>query len=91
VRTQRRAATLPVSFFDRPADVVAPDLLGALVVSRVDGVRMTQILFDPLSENLRTDGLFWIDEDAKRETLEARASGRAFEPVSIVDETWRVD
>jgi DNA-3-methyladenine glycosylase len=39
VRTQRLAATLPVSFFDRPADVVAPDLLGALVVSRVGGVR----------------------------------------------------
>ena len=30
----RRAATLPVSFFDRPADVVARELLGALVVSR---------------------------------------------------------
>lgn len=55
------------------------------------GVRMTQILFDPLSENLRTDGLFWIDEDLKRETLEARAAGRTFEPVNIVDETWRVD
>ena len=35
----RRAATLPVSFFDRPADVVARELLGALVVSRVGGVR----------------------------------------------------
>lgn len=34
----RRAATLPVSFFDRPADVVARDLLGALVVSRAGGV-----------------------------------------------------
>ena len=34
----RRAATLPVSFFDRPADTVARDLLGALVVSRAGGV-----------------------------------------------------
>ena len=34
----RRAATLPVSFFDRPPDVVARELLGALVVSRADGV-----------------------------------------------------
>ncbi|HEX2217491.1 MAG TPA: DNA-3-methyladenine glycosylase, partial [Gemmatimonadales bacterium] len=34
----RRAATLPVSFFDRPADVVARELLGALVVSRAGGV-----------------------------------------------------
>jgi DNA-3-methyladenine glycosylase len=39
VRTKRRAATLPVSFFDRPADVVARELLGALVVSRLGGVR----------------------------------------------------
>ena len=34
----RRAATLPVSFFDRPADVVARELLGALVVSHAGGV-----------------------------------------------------
>ena len=34
----RRAATLPVSFFDRPADVVARELLGALVISRAGGV-----------------------------------------------------
>ena len=30
---RRRAATLPVSFFERPADAVARELLGALVVS----------------------------------------------------------
>ncbi len=34
----RRAATLPVGFFDRPADVVARELLGALVVSHAGGV-----------------------------------------------------
>ena len=34
-----RAATLPVSFFQRPADVVARELLGATVVSSVDGGR----------------------------------------------------
>jgi DNA-3-methyladenine glycosylase len=38
VTPNRRAATLPVSFFDRPADVVARELLGALVVSRAGGV-----------------------------------------------------
>jgi DNA-3-methyladenine glycosylase len=38
VTRNRRAATLPVSFFDRPADVVARELLGALVVSRAGGV-----------------------------------------------------
>lgn len=35
----RRAAALPVSFFNRPAEVVARELLGALVVSRIDGSR----------------------------------------------------
>jgi DNA-3-methyladenine glycosylase len=34
-----RAATLPVSFFQRPADVVARELLGATVVSGVEGDR----------------------------------------------------
>jgi DNA-3-methyladenine glycosylase len=33
----RRAATLPVRFFSRPAEVVARELLGAVVVSRADG------------------------------------------------------
>jgi DNA-3-methyladenine glycosylase len=39
VSSTRRAATLPVSFFARPAEVVARELLGALVVSTVDGRR----------------------------------------------------
>ncbi|MGH7517744.1 MAG: DNA-3-methyladenine glycosylase [Gemmatimonadales bacterium] len=34
----RRAATLPVRIFDRPAEVVARELLGAIVISRVDGL-----------------------------------------------------
>ncbi|HET9603736.1 MAG TPA: DNA-3-methyladenine glycosylase [Gemmatimonadales bacterium] len=33
--SNRRAATLPVRFFHRPADVVARDLVGCLVVSRL--------------------------------------------------------
>jgi DNA-3-methyladenine glycosylase len=37
VSATRRAATLPVSFFDRPADTVARDLLGTVVVSRAGG------------------------------------------------------
>jgi DNA-3-methyladenine glycosylase len=37
MKSPRRAATLPVSFFDRPADIVARDLLGALVVSHLGG------------------------------------------------------
>jgi 3-methyladenine DNA glycosylase Mpg len=39
VTVTRRAATLPVSFFERPADVVARELLGSLVVSTVAGRR----------------------------------------------------
>ena len=35
--TKRRAAPLPVSFFTRPAEEVAPELLGALLVSTVQG------------------------------------------------------
>jgi DNA-3-methyladenine glycosylase len=33
----RRAATLPVTFFKRPAEIVARDLLGMVVVSRAGG------------------------------------------------------
>ena len=35
----RRAATLPVSFFSQPTEQVARELLGAVVVSRIGGVR----------------------------------------------------
>ena len=35
----RRAATLPVSFFERSADLVARQLLGTLIVSTADGHR----------------------------------------------------
>lgn len=35
----RRAATLPVSFFERSAEVVARELLGTTVISTVDGRR----------------------------------------------------
>jgi DNA-3-methyladenine glycosylase len=37
MRRIRRAATLPVRFFSRPAEVVARELLGATIVSRVSG------------------------------------------------------
>jgi DNA-3-methyladenine glycosylase len=41
VSTTRRAATLPVSFFERPAEVVARELLGTIVVSTLGGRRTT--------------------------------------------------
>jgi DNA-3-methyladenine glycosylase len=37
MREPRRAATLPVGFFERSADVVARELIGALVVSTSEG------------------------------------------------------
>jgi DNA-3-methyladenine glycosylase len=42
----RRAATLPVSFFDRPAQIVARDLLGTVVVSRAGGKRTAGIVVE---------------------------------------------
>jgi DNA-3-methyladenine glycosylase len=39
VTVTRRAATLPVSFFERPADLVARELLGTLIVSTIAGSR----------------------------------------------------
>jgi DNA-3-methyladenine glycosylase len=39
MKSTRRAATLPVAFFDRDVAVVARELLGALVVSNVGGTR----------------------------------------------------
>jgi DNA-3-methyladenine glycosylase len=46
VSATRRAARLPVSFFDRPADAVARDLLGTVVVSRVGGVRTAGVIVE---------------------------------------------
>jgi DNA-3-methyladenine glycosylase len=37
MRQPRRAATLPVAFFRRPAEIVAADLIGKVVVSTVGG------------------------------------------------------
>ena len=50
------------------------------------GTRTADALFEPV-----VSGLFWIDEDVKAETLTARSAGRGFEPVTIVDTTWRVE
>ncbi len=54
------------------------------------GARTTDVLFDVMSTS-NAAGLFWIDEEAKAETLAARDEGRAFEPVTITDETWRLE
>lgn len=48
--------------------------------------RTTEAIFDPMEE-----GLFWIDTEAKAETLEAMRQDIAFDPVYIEDTTWRVE
>lgn len=53
------------------------------------GTRTSGSLFSPFDTS--SGGLFWIDEEAKRETLAARKAGRRFEPVYIEDETWKVN
>jgi DNA-3-methyladenine glycosylase len=42
----RRAVTLPVAFFSRPAEVVAADLLGMVVVSRIGGQRTEGVIVE---------------------------------------------
>jgi microcin C transport system substrate-binding protein len=50
------------------------------------GTRTSTEIADPFGM-----GTLWIDEDVQKETLDARAAGRGFPPVNIVDEKWRVD
>ena len=42
----RRAATLPVTFFRRPAEIVAADLLGMVVISSVSGRRTAGVIVE---------------------------------------------
>jgi len=53
------------------------------------GTKVSETLFDPFDAS--TGGLFWIDEDLKKETLEAVKSGKKFEPVTIIDETYKME
>jgi DNA-3-methyladenine glycosylase len=44
MRRPRRAATLPVRFFERPADVVARELVGLVIVSAIHGRTVGRIV-----------------------------------------------
>ncbi len=55
---------------------------------KVPGTRHTLSLFDPFSST--TGGLFWYDKALYEETREAMAAGRAFDPVTLVDETYKI-
>jgi microcin C transport system substrate-binding protein len=53
----------------------------------VHGTRSSEQLFDAFG---LAGGLFWIDEKEKEEVQKARILGAKFEPINILDETWRV-
>ena len=48
--------------------------------------RTTEVIFNPMVE-----GLFWIDDEIKAQTLAARNRGEAFEVVNITDTSWRTE
>ena len=49
------------------------------------GTRTSTLLFDPF-----VSGYFWIDDQAKADTLAARREGRTYPPIDVVDTTWQV-
>jgi microcin C transport system substrate-binding protein len=51
----------------------------------VPGTRWSDQIFDPFG------GLFWIDPEEKERTLAAKKAGEAFEPVTIIDTTYKVN
>lgn len=53
------------------------------------GTKRSDNLFDPFSSTM--GGLFWIDPDKKKETLEAIQNGETFPPVVLMDERFRVE
>ena len=52
------------------------------------GTRHSTDLFDPFSS--ATGGLFWFDAEAYEETQDAMKAGRTYEPVTRVDETYKM-
>lgn len=45
--------------------------------------------FEPYSPS--SGGLFWWDEELEKETRKAMKSGKAFDPITVVDEAYRID
>lgn len=54
----------------------------------IPGTKQTRSLFDPFSST--TGGLFWYDRILHQETVEAMKSGKTFDPVTIIDETYKM-
>jgi microcin C transport system substrate-binding protein len=58
---------------------------------QIPGTRTSESLFEFFETwQSKYGGYFWIDEELKKETLEAMKSDIAFEPVTIIDETYKV-
>ncbi len=56
------------------------------------GTKTSTSLFEPYEPwESKYGGLFWIDEDVKKETLRAMKEGKAFKPVTIIDKTYKAD
>lgn len=66
----RRAATLPVSFFRRPADEVARDLVGCVVVSRAGGNVVAARIVE-------TEAYLGLDDPASHAWQGRRTAGNA--------------
>ena len=58
----------------------------------VPGTKSSTSLFEPYEPwESKYGGYFWNDETAKKETLKALKSGKSFEPVTHIDETYKVN
>lgn len=58
------------------------------------GTKVSESLFDPFPDpiyGMTTGGLFWYDEELHKETLEAMKKNKKFDPVTIIDETYKMD
>jgi len=55
------------------------------------GTKTSTSLFEPFEPwESKYGGLFWIDEDMKKETLEAMKTGKSFQPVTIINDRFKV-
>jgi len=55
---------------------------------RIPGTRHSDSLFDPFSSF--SGGLFWLDRRRETETREAMKKGVHFDPVTIIDDTYKM-